>query len=196
MRVTVLYFSNTGKTETVAAELAKQLDAEQLRIRCNAYSGSLGGVRKAWDVLVRGRPPIELEPLIDARELIVVGGPVWDSQAAPPILSALRRLRGKSARVALFVTCEGRIPTSPPEPALQEMARAFGLPVLNTRVFRRDELKSGAFKEGATSFVNEMKLLMRLTPSARGRSTQGDLYQDYGHAPSARKGRHEFGVEA
>lgn len=92
-------------------ELAKQLGAEQLRIGCKAHAGLMGGMRKAWDVLVRGRPPIELEPLIDARELVVVGGPVWDSKAAPPVLSALRRLRGKSARVALFVTCDGRLPT-------------------------------------------------------------------------------------
>lgn len=167
-------------------ELAKQLGAEQLRIGCKAHAGLMGGMRKAWDVLVRGRPPIELEPLIDARELVVVGGPVWDSKAAPPVLSALRRLRGKSARVALFVTCDGRLPTSPPEPAVEEMARAFGSPVLNTRVFRRDGLKSAAFKDGVTSFANEMKLLMRLTQTG---------HHD-GSVSASRPCHHELEVEA
>lgn len=46
MRVTVISYSNTGKTEAVAAELAKQLDADLLKLTCLAYTGASADCEK------------------------------------------------------------------------------------------------------------------------------------------------------
>ncbi|MDC9823795.1 hypothetical protein PRN20_08620 [Devosia sp. ZB163] len=162
MRAAIVYFSQTGKTAAVADALGAQLDAELIRLTCPAYAGTLGRFRKAWDIFTRGCPSIDREPLVDGWDLVVVAGPVWDARAAPPVLSALRRLRGKTRRLAMFVTCDGRVPTSPPETAMEEMVRKWDLPVLTTRIFRRDDIRTAAFAGNVTSFANELTLLMRL----------------------------------
>lgn len=167
MRVTLIYYTQTGKTRGVASELANHLHADLFEIECAAYSGPIGRLRKAWDILFRGRPPIEMPALLDARDLIVVGGPVWDGKAAPPVLAALDRVRRKSARVAVFVTCDGRSPMSSPETAVAEMVRGFGRPVLTTRIFRRDELRSSQRGAVIAGFVNELELVVRLSMPAQ-----------------------------
>lgn len=167
MRPAVVYYSHTGKTRAVATEVAARLDADLLEASCPAYTGLCGKVRQAWDVLTRGHPPIRLEPMLDARDLIVVGGPVWGTKAAPPVLSALCRIRGKSGRIALFVTCDGSVPTSPPEPALEEMEWAIGSRVLTKQIFRRKELKSEAAAEVIREFADDLKFRMSVVTPIR-----------------------------
>ncbi len=166
MRPAVVYYSYTGKTRSVAVELASQLGADLIEARCPAYDGLFGKLRQAWDVISRGHPPIRLEPMLDARDLIVVGAPVWGAKAAPPVLSKLRRIRGKSGRIALFVTCDGSVPTSP-EPALDEMERAIGSRVLTKQVFRKKELKSEDRGELTREFADDLKFRMSVVKPIR-----------------------------
>ena len=163
----VVYYSFTGKTKSVAIELASQLGADLIEASCPAYDGLFGKLRQAWDVISRGRPPIRLEPMLDARDLIVVGAPVWGAKAAPPILSTLLRIRGKSGRIALFVTCDGSVPTSPPEPALDEMEGAIGCRVLTKQVFRKQELKSDDRGELIREFADDLKFRMSVVTPLR-----------------------------
>lgn len=170
MRPAVIYYSYTGKTKAVAIELALQLGADLIEASCPAYDGLLGKLRQAWDVIARGHPPIRLQPMLDARDLIVVGAPVWGAKAAPPILSALRRVHGKSGRIALFVTCDGSVPASPPEPALDEMERATGTRVLTRQVFRKKELRSEARGELIREFADDLKFRMSVVTPIQSRA--------------------------
>lgn len=147
-RPAVVYYSYIGKTKSVAMELASQLGAD---LGCH-FSRP---------------PPICLEPMLDARDLIVVGAPVWGAKAAPPVRSTRRRSRRKSGRIAPFVTCEGSVPTSPPEPALNEMERAIGSRVLSRQIFRKEELKSGDRGDLIREFADDLKFRMSVVTPIR-----------------------------
>jgi hypothetical protein len=142
VKALVLYYSNTGNTQKVAKALADRLGAELAEVTCPAYLNWYGPLAMAWDIFTRHRPTVNIVAPKHARhDLIVVGGPVWAARAAPPIMSAIRDLPGEFDAVALFVTCSGNSPKSPPEPAIAEMTAAAPTSVLATQILREDEIR-------------------------------------------------------
>lgn len=158
MRVLVLYYSNTGNTRKVAQALADGLGAELAEITCQTYLRWYGPVAMAWDVFTLHRPPvIVVAPQHAHYDLVLVGGPVWAARAAPPVLSGIGHLPDAGA-VALFVTCSGDNPGSPPEPALAEMQAAAARPIAATEVFREADVRGPALAGKVEAFAAAVRV--------------------------------------
>ncbi len=158
MRALVLYYSNTGNTQKVAKALADKLGAELGEVTCPAYLRWYGPLAMAWDIFTRHRPRVNVvAPRHAQHDLIVVGGPVWAARAAPPVLQALLELPGEVGATALFVTCRGTNPKSPPEPALAEMAEASPVHNLANRIFTEEEVRGSALQNNVARFAELLK---------------------------------------
>jgi hypothetical protein len=151
MTALVLFYSNTGNTRKVAEALAVQLGADLAEVTCQTYRAWYGPLAMAWDIFTRHRPRVSVVPRHAHYELVIVGGPVWAAHAAPPLLGALPMLPAADA-AAVFVTCRGSSPNSPPEPALAEMQAAIAAPVVASRIFREEEIR-GRLADGIVEFA-------------------------------------------
>jgi hypothetical protein len=168
MRTLVLYFSNTGNTRKVGEVLAKQTGAEFGEITCSAYLRWYGPVLMAWDIFTGGRPPVDtLAMQATHYDLIILGSPVWGARCAPPVRSVLRNWQLKADRLALFVTCRGTSPNSPPERAIAEMTQLAPMPPLATAIFREREIHNDQFIDSALAFTQ--KLLPAAQPNHSSR---------------------------
>ena len=157
MRTLVLYYSNTGNTQKCAEALAQQLGAELGEITCGAYLRWYGPLAMAWDIFTRHRPRVDvLTPPGAHYDLTVIGGPVWAARAAPPVMRALADHRQELGRVGLFVTCRGKDTSSPPEPAIAEMAAQLPGGAVATRVFREAEIRSGEDHDAVAAFAKAL----------------------------------------
>lgn len=160
MKTLVAYYSNTGKTRRVAELLARELDADLAEVTCERYLRWYGPMVMAWDIFTRHLPLVTITQPNDSYDRVVIGGPVWAAKAAPPVLALSSRWRGTPK--ALFVTCSGASPNSPPEPAIEEMraALADGQDAPN-RIFREPELHSERLNELTQAFAEEIKTATR-----------------------------------
>jgi hypothetical protein len=158
MRTLVAYYSNTGNTRKVAEALARELQAELGEITCPRYLKWYGPLAMAWDIFTRNIPQIDGPAASASYDLVVVGGPVWAAQPAPPVLRFLNAQSGRG-RVGLFVTCKGTDPASPPERAIAEMTDALAAGPVKTEIFREADVVSGSFAARAATFARSLSSL-------------------------------------
>jgi flavodoxin len=157
MTALVLYYSDTGNTQTVAKALAERLGAELGEVTCQTYLTWYGPLAMAWDIFTRHRPKVTVLAPKDVRyDLVVIGGPVWGARAAPPVLSAIEMLPEAGA-TAVFVTCRGTSPASPPEPALVEMEAAAPAPIVASQIFREEEIHGSKLERRVSKFAGVLQ---------------------------------------
>ena len=105
-RVLVCYYSMTGHTRRLAAELHRAFDCGIEEIRePRPRTGLVGLVRALIDAMWRRMPPIRPihhEP--GDLDLLVLGGPVWAGRMASPVRTYASRYARRAPRVALFCT--------------------------------------------------------------------------------------------
>lgn len=126
----VLYYSRAGHTDVAAHRLAKALDAKLIQIESNRYGpGALGNIRAGLDSVTGRLPEISpIEPL-DNFASVSVGGPVWTSFAATPLLAFLEQHPSLPDAVGLFLS--GRSEEEP-ERALMNARDLLGHPFVAT----------------------------------------------------------------
>lgn len=113
MKTAIVYYSMSGNTKLVAEEIAKQTEADIIRIEPEkAYPDK--GLRKfIWGgkSAVMGEKPQLLPYEFDAEKYdrIILGTPVWASSFAPPIRTFVEEhkegLKGK--KIAVFTCFSG-----------------------------------------------------------------------------------------
>ena len=165
MDILVLYYSHTGRTRKVAEALARDLGADLREIECPAYRRWYGPLAIFLDILTGHRPHVQpLGSPGSYYDLVIVGGPVWAAQAAPPVMRALEECGRHFRRTGLFVTCRGTNRGSRPEDAITEMSISLAGRPVGTRIFPAAEIASGAFEIG----VAEFSASLRAAPAAGG----------------------------
>jgi len=166
LRAVVVYYSNTGNTRRIAEQIAAQLGAELAEVTCQRYLGWSGPLAMAWDIFTRHIPVVDVVAPTDAEyDLVVVGGPVWAAHAAPPVLSLAGRW--PTARKALFVTCSGTNPNSPPETAITEMQRTLaGGEDVPSAIFRQADMESPRAATLARGFATGLASAMANSTAA------------------------------
>ncbi|MEX0338077.1 MAG: flavodoxin family protein [Arenibacterium sp.] len=109
-------YSKLGHTRRAAKRLAEQTGAEFIPVVVARYSfPGLWVVRALFDVARKNTPPISNNfSDISGRPWLVVAGPVWAGQLAPPVCSVLARLAGTLSPVGLLTTSGD---ASPPDKA-------------------------------------------------------------------------------
>lgn len=149
----IVFYSKTGHTRRLARRLAEALGGADLaEIGCPRYaaSGARVYMRAGWDALVGARPEIEMPPVAEGRDLVLVGGPVWAGRPAPPLLAYLAARPKLPQRVGLFLTCGG----GPPQTAaLDRLAALLPGPATARLVLSEKEVKSGAAEDRITAYA-------------------------------------------
>ncbi|RYG97925.1 MAG: flavodoxin family protein [Alphaproteobacteria bacterium] len=154
MRTVVVYYSNTGNTRRIAEQIAAGLGAELAEVTCERYLRWYGPAAMAWDIFTRHIPMVDVvAPAHAEYDVVVFGGPVWAARPAPPILALAGRW--PTARKALFVTCSGASPNSPPETAIAEMQQVLaGGSEVPSAIFRQVDMDSSQAATLARAFAS------------------------------------------
>lgn len=104
----VLYYSQTGATETVAKELQSQLGADIEEIYAiNPYNGDFNAtIARCQEEMTEGiLPDIEsIKSVLEDYDVIYLGYPIWFGKAAPPVLSFVKKYDLKGVKLIPFCT--------------------------------------------------------------------------------------------
>ncbi len=136
-KVLVVFYSRTGNTRKVGADVARAFscDIEEIRER-GSRLGVLGYLRSGYEAWFQ-RPVDIREPELDPRDydLVVVGTPIWNASLSSPVRAYLTRNAAKLPAVAFFLTYGG----SSRDRVLRQMQEACGrVPVATLALRERD----------------------------------------------------------
>lgn len=113
MKIAIVYYSQSGNCDFVANEIAKQIDADIVRIEPEKAYPDKGFKKFFWGgkSAVMGESPKLVPYTFDASgyDAIILGYPVWAGTFAPPIRSFVEQNRGVIAEkpVLAFATSSG-----------------------------------------------------------------------------------------
>ena len=104
MKSLVVYYSRTDTTRKLAEKIAGEINAdiEEIKPKVN-YQGKIGYVRGGKDAM--SEKIIDLEELKynpEDYDVVYIGGPVWASKAANPLISYLNQ--NSFRKVKFFLT--------------------------------------------------------------------------------------------
>ena len=106
MKSLVAYYSRSNITKKLALKIAKSINAdiEEIKPKVN-YQGKIGYVRGGKDAI--REKIVELETLKynpKDYDIVYIGGPVWASKAANPVISYLKHNEGNFNELKFFLT--------------------------------------------------------------------------------------------
>lgn len=166
----IVYFSRSGNTARLAAQLADRLNADISPIlETRSRKDALGILRSLFEALSRRRPPIrppEHQPAV--YDLVIVGTPVWASHMASPVRSYLGNYGPHCKQLAFFCTMGG----SGAEKAFAEMAQLAGTKPLATLAVRADQLGAGTHLKDIKLFTYELGRNRASTKAPEGNDIQ------------------------
>ena len=93
MKSLVVYYSRTNTTRKLAEKIAGEINAdiEEIKPKVN-YQGKIGYVRGGKDAMSEKIiDPEELKYNPEDYDVVYIGGPVWASKAANPLISYLNQ---------------------------------------------------------------------------------------------------------
>ena len=102
----VVFFSQTGRTKAVAEGIAEELRVPIESITCPQGKARIKPLRSHWQDSDLPVISSRLQNL-DAFQEIILGGPVWAFNIAPPLLSFVKKMSWKGKKVILFITEAG-----------------------------------------------------------------------------------------
>ncbi|MDO9313563.1 MAG: flavodoxin [Burkholderiaceae bacterium] len=109
MRILVVFYSHSGRTRQVAAEIARRCGADMEEVLdARPSAGACAALRSIWDSLTGAVPPIETPSRDPADyDLVILGTPAWAWRVASPMRSYVMGNVLRFRRVAFFCTQAG-----------------------------------------------------------------------------------------
>ena len=106
MKSLVVYYSRSNITKKLAFKIANEIDAdtEEIKSKVN-YNGRLGYAKAIKDAV--SNKIIDLEPFKynpKDYDVVYLGGPVWASKAANPLISYIKLNENNFNNVKFFLT--------------------------------------------------------------------------------------------
>ena len=103
-----VYYSRTGRTETLMREIAGELDCELVKLDDGVDRSGLGGwLNSGRQAMARKLPPVKppktKRPLEDY-DLVIIGTPVWAGRCSAPVRSFLLEYGETLRKVAYVIT--------------------------------------------------------------------------------------------
>ena len=151
----VVYYTRTGRTGKVAAEIADRLQGDLDEIRePGKRRGILGFLRSGFEALGGRLAAIE-EPGRNPAEydLVIVGTPVWATRMSSPVRTYLTRYRNRLPEAAFFCTSDG--PGN--QGALREMAALCDKKPLALLAVARGDLRDGRYTAKLEHFIDGLR---------------------------------------
>ncbi|MCS7242293.1 flavodoxin family protein [Candidatus Caldatribacterium sp.] len=102
----VVFFSRSGRTRAVAEGIARELEARLEEIRLKKVKNRIPTPGMLMRQLKRGELPAIHTDFPDLGKFaeVVLGGPTWGLNIAPPVLSFVERSNLGGKKVSIFVT--------------------------------------------------------------------------------------------
>ena len=168
-RILVVFYSRTGNTRQVAAELAAALNADIEEIRdFDRRTGVWGYLRSGRQAFLRRL--VSLAPALhkpETYDLVVVGTPIWNASLSAPVRSYLRQHRREIRAAAFFCTCGGL----GIDRVFRQMSEETGQEPVSTVAIREAILDSDAMKRRVVTFARA--ITRAVTPTRRPVSIRG-----------------------
>lgn len=144
MTFAVVYFSKSGVTATVAAQLAGRLGAESEAVRRAETGGIFTFVKDIAQSLSGGQPDIKpLELDITAFDHVVIGSPVWAGHLSAPAVSFVAHYGGGIRSASAFITHGDAKDTYPA--VFAQLETMLGKPLAARCSLSSREVKTGAY---------------------------------------------------
>jgi flavodoxin len=160
-RKLIIYYSRTGTTRALAAELAIKLDADMLSIEdTRSRRGATGYLRSLFEVVRGTLPAIEptnLDP--SSYDLVLLGTPVWAGRPSSPMRRFLCDVGHSLHHVAFFCTYGGRGFDS----AFGEMRELLGKAPIATLAVRQGNLIHHRHEKSVDRFLTKIANVDRWT---------------------------------
>ena len=155
MKLLVAYYSRTGRTQTIAQALAKQLGADIDEIVDHKKrTGLLGWLRAGRDAGSRRLTEIAVKRSPAGYDTLVLGSPIWNRNMTPAARTYLTNHKMAGKRIAFFFTSGG----NKIEKAVKEMQDlAKGASVLGTLDVTQEEVKRGQYEEKVKAFADKLR---------------------------------------
>lgn len=111
MKALVVYYSLDGNTKYLAESIAREIEADLLRVKpINDLDATsfLKYIKGLLYMVIGYKPSLEpLEKNPEAYDILFIGTPVWWGRAVPAINALLDTYPLKNKKIALFCCCEG-----------------------------------------------------------------------------------------
>lgn len=106
MKVSIIYFSLSGRTKTLSQYLAEYLRAEGFSVAVNPLKTPECGsfLKNCIDALMKKKVKLEYIPDIKTSTLVFLGSPVWAFDITPAMRSFLESTDLTNKKVFLFIT--------------------------------------------------------------------------------------------
>jgi flavodoxin len=108
--VLVIYYSRSGKTETMAREIARRFQSDIVKLKAEYYNqrfiGLLNANFDAWNHKTVAIDPETID--MGNYSLIFLGSPIWWYRPAPPLWSFVDKNNFQNKAVILFNTFNSR----------------------------------------------------------------------------------------
>jgi len=110
MKTLIIYYSFEGNTEFVADLVAKETQADVLKLEPLNEKKPKGFMKYLWggkQVFTKAKPPLKplgKDPM--SYELLIIGTPVWANSYTPAIRSFLDKANICGKKIALFCCCQ------------------------------------------------------------------------------------------
>ncbi|WP_430515143.1 flavodoxin family protein [Pyrococcus woesei] len=151
MKVLVAFYSRDSHTREVARKVAEALNAEIDEIIDKKNRKGIIGFLIAGYEATRGKTTqISFEKDPSDYDLVILGGPTWNSRVTPAIRTYLLQNRGKIKEAVFFTTCAGSS-----KKCLAQMEELYGKKALFKKVIVNKKLD-----EETEEFIKELKDLI------------------------------------
>ncbi len=115
MKILVLSYSMTGNNEALAASVARELEAEHIKIE-EPKPRKTGAI--FTDLIFNKTPRVQPKPeIMDNYDLTILAGPVWISEVATPLRAYLKYLKTNTLKFAFISISGGADHDNPKLPA-------------------------------------------------------------------------------
>jgi flavodoxin len=153
-KILVAYYSRTGTTKQVAAELAAMLSADIEEVTDTkdrkGFFGYMGGGRDASGKKTTVIGPLQKDPV--EYDLVVLATPVWAWTVTPAMRTYLIQTKGRFGKAAFLCTMGG----SGDLKTFAAMEEVSGLKPEATVSFKTDEVKKGRHAQRLRDFADQL----------------------------------------
>lgn len=150
-KVLVVYYSRSGYTRRIAAEIAGRCGADLEEIRDTVGRSKVWGYwRSIREALRKELPPIEASLQAPGRyDIVVIGTPVWVGGVASPVRSWVARHAADLGRVAVFCT-QG---AAHEQSALADLAKLCGREPIARLALADTDIDRNGYDERLRKFI-------------------------------------------
>ncbi|HOL22235.1 MAG TPA: flavodoxin family protein [bacterium] len=163
MKISIIYFSLSGRTKFLAQSLAESLRAEGFSVAINPLKSPSTGafLKNCIDALTKKKVKLEYTPDIKHSEIIFLGSPVWAFDITPAMRTFLENVDLTNKKVFLYITYGSGKGKDRAMSNFRHLVELKGGKVIGTADIKGRSVKDEVerFKEGVKQCLRQFQLI-------------------------------------